>query len=149
MTKILVLCNHVNGAQALTAETYDKTLSINPAPPGQNLQIHITNIEHRILSEFNRLAQDLLEIASYVYYADCSLARGAESDVYADRWQRRLDFMIPVSDPDVWNRSEIRSLLEESLGFLSDDQISFTFTPPKPIPPYMAASDVWADCQKT
>lgn len=131
MTKILVLCNHSDIGDIRTDAAHDVELRINPSRPDQNLELHIDNITHRIVSELNPLAQDLLEIAAYVYYADCSIQRGAETDVYADKWRRRFEFVIPVSSPDQWNRSEIRDLLAETIDFVTDDEISFCFNSPK------------------
>lgn len=152
MTKILVLCNH-SDSNVPSSTIYDKVLHINPTPSRQNLKLHIDNITHRILSELNPLARDLLEIAAYVYYADCSVRRGAETDVYADKWRRRFEFVIPVSDPDRWNKPEIKDLLKETLEFLTDDQLSFTFIPPKPTLaqlyftfPYMPPPFPGSDC---
>lgn len=134
MTSVFVLCNHTGRNTISSTGNYDQILSINPTPPEQNLQLHIDNITHRILEELSPLAQDLLEIATYVYYADCSVKRITDVDVYADRWRRRLEFAIPVSDPDTWNKPEIKTLLQRTLEFLSGDDLFFTFYPPKPRP---------------
>jgi 7-cyano-7-deazaguanine synthase in queuosine biosynthesis len=134
MDKILVICNQGNGKALPGKASHDETIAINPNPPRQNLKLHIESITHRILSELNPLAHDLLEIAAYVYYADCSISRGRETDVYAEKWQRKFDFIIPVSDPSRWNEPEVRDLLKETLDFLTGDDFSFTFTPPRPWP---------------
>jgi len=134
MTRVLVLCNHSDNGGILPNTTYDEMLHINATPPQKNLQLHIDNITHRILEQLNPLAQDLLEIAAYVYYADCSVKRVTETDVYADKWQRRFEFVMPVSDPDRWNKEEIKDLLRETMEFLSGDEFAFTFIPPKPTP---------------
>lgn len=130
MKKILVLCNTANPDSP--NHDYDETLPVNPNPPNQNLNLHVDGPTYRILEGFNPLAHDLLEIASYIYYADCSIQRGSTFDVFAARWRRRLDFVIPVSAPDFWNQPEVKNLLIETLEFLTDDQFSFNFTPPQP-----------------
>lgn len=134
MNKILVLCNHSDINDVPTGISYGEKLLINPSPPEQNIALHIDNITHRILSNLNPLAHDLLEIAAYIYYADCSIRRGAETDVYADKWPRSFEFVIPVSDPNIWNTSSINDLLRETIEFLSGDEVSFTFIDPKPTP---------------
>jgi 7-cyano-7-deazaguanine synthase in queuosine biosynthesis len=134
MDKILVICNQSNGKALPGKASYDETIAINPNPPRQNLKLHIESITHRILTELNPMAHDLLEIAAYVYYADCSISRGRETDVYAEKWQRKFDLVIPVSDPSRWNEPEVRDLLKETLDFLTGDDFSFTFTPPRPTP---------------
>ena len=144
MTKVLVLCDHVDKNRTEVNGEYDAVISINPTPPDQNLRLQIDNITHRVLSQLDPLSQDLLEIAAYIYYADCSTARGTETDVYADKWKRRFDFVIPVSNPTIWNNSNIINLLEESLSFLTGDEYSFSFVSPRPKPAqlYMTFTDI-------
>jgi len=127
MSTTLVLCDHSDSKGMPHTVLSDKTLSINPTPPEQNLKLHVDNITHGILTDLNPLAHDLLEIAAYTYYADCSVRRGEDANVYADRWQRKFDFVIPVSNPARWNNPEIKNLLKKTLEFLTGDEFSFTF----------------------
>ena len=74
---------------------------------------------------------DFLEIASYVFTADCATQRG---DVWTDDdstepWGRDLAFVIAVREPDFWGASQVKQLLEQVLNFLSNDKYSFTFVP--------------------
>ena len=115
MNNTLVLCNHGGRKAAPQSTTFDVTLNINPTPPDQNLKLHVDNISHRILRDVNPLAHDLLEIAAYTYYADCSIKRGEAANVYADRWQRRFELVVPVSDPIRWNNLKIKNLLKEDV----------------------------------
>jgi 7-cyano-7-deazaguanine synthase in queuosine biosynthesis len=117
---------------AVPGSPFDLSLPINPLPPKQNLRLRIDNITHRILTTLAPQAQDLVEIASYVYYADCSVSRGTEADVYGDAWRRTFHFVIPVSDPNRWNDPALRDPLTEMLEFVSGDHFSFTFVPPNP-----------------
>ncbi len=132
MKEIVVLCNHSKTKDIPYKIKADKQLYINHNAPNQNIRINIQNITHRIVDSLRALSQDLLEIASYVYYADCSIQRGTEFDVYGENWQRRFHFVIPVSNPELWNDKKINSMLCELLEFLTQDKISITFTPPKP-----------------
>ena len=134
MKKILVPCNRCKKNEIPKNITFDETIPINASQPNQNLKLWIHNITHEILRELNPLAQDLLEIAAYVYHADSSVKRGTRKDVYADSWRRHFYFVIPISDPEKWNAPELKSLLIETLSFLSDDEYSFTFVPPRPFP---------------
>lgn len=73
---------------------------------------------------------DLLEIASYVYAADCATRRGEEwTDDSIEAWGRDFHFVIPVRDLAFWSREEVRELLQYFLRFLSDDTYAFTFCP--------------------
>jgi hypothetical protein len=74
---------------------------------------------------------DLLEIASYVYAADCATSRGKAwtDDDSTEPWGRELAFVIPVREPAFWKSAEITHLMIEVLNFLSNDKYSFTFVP--------------------
>ena len=74
---------------------------------------------------------DFLEIAAYVFTADCATDRGDKwtNDDSTEPWGRDLAFVIPVRDTVFWNKVEVRSLLEDLLDFLSNDKYSFTFVP--------------------
>jgi len=134
MRNILVLCNHSSRDDATTGITFDKIVPINASLPDINFKIHFESLTHEILSNFEPLAQDLIEIASYVYYADCSVRRSSDVDVFARNWRRRFEFVIPVNSPETWNRPEIKNSLIEILSFLSEDEFFFNFIPPRPSP---------------
>lgn len=134
MKNILVLCNHSSRSEASTGSNFDKIIPINATLPDKNLKISFESLTHEILSNFSPLAQDLLEIASYVYYADCSVPRSSNIDVFARNWIRKFEFVIPVSNPNIWNSTELKNALIESLHFLSGDEFSFTFLPSRTSP---------------
>lgn len=75
--------------------------------------------------------KDLLEIAAYIFSADCSTARGSDwTDKYTtESWGRDFQFIIPVRDLDFWQRNEVQQLLSQILRFLSDDKYTFDFQP--------------------
>lgn len=71
---------------------------------------------------------DFLEIASYIYSADCGTVREKKwADDSTEPWERDFSFVIPVRDLEFWARPELQSLIVETLGFLSSDRYSFTF----------------------
>jgi hypothetical protein len=86
----------------------------------------VAKVLRRDLSE--RLV-DFLEIASYVFSADCATPRGKTwtDDNSTEPWERDLAFVIPVRDPTFWGAPKISRLIEEVLGFLSNDKYSFKF----------------------
>jgi hypothetical protein len=90
---------------------------------------------------------DFLEIASYVYSADCASLRGKKwtDDDSTEPWSRDLSFVIPVREPGFWARQEIQGLIEKILNFLSNDKYSFTFVPieqDRPAQPYFEFGDL-------
>jgi hypothetical protein len=72
---------------------------------------------------------DFLEIASYVFSADCATPRGKRwaYDNSTEPWERDLAFVIPVRDPGFWGAPKISRLIEDVLSFLSNDTYSFRF----------------------
>ena len=83
MNKVIVFCNCDEGKVGTKYKELDSDISIiNIITSGtkKNLKIQIDNITHKILSNLDPKAKDLLEIASYIYYADCSTSRGSGKD---------------------------------------------------------------------
>jgi hypothetical protein len=82
-----------------------------------------------LLDDLPGALADVLEIAAYVFSADRLIRRGAEaSPQIGAEWQRRLRFRIPVRQEALWNSSEVKKALSESLSFLSGDDIEFELT---------------------
>ena len=101
MKKILVLCNHTTLDEIPARIESNEQIQINAVSPNQNLRLQIENITHQILTNLNPISKDLLEIASYIYYADCSIKRGSDRDAFAEDWKRKFNFVIPVNNPDL------------------------------------------------
>lgn len=72
---------------------------------------------------------DFLELASYVFCADRYVSRGDLSSPYFTGWQRHFKHIIAVRDYDFWSDSNVQSLLESLLSFMSGDDHSFEFHP--------------------
>jgi 7-cyano-7-deazaguanine synthase in queuosine biosynthesis len=106
---------------------WDKQINLNRVGRHANLNLRIDNITNPILSDFAPIANDLVQIASYIYGGDQFISRGGPADVYGHKWQRHLHYVIPVSDPSFWGRPEIYEPLIETLNFLTGDIYNFTF----------------------
>jgi 7-cyano-7-deazaguanine synthase in queuosine biosynthesis len=73
---------------------------------------------------------DLLDVAAYVYCADQAIPRGGETDRnFGEDWRRKLSFVIPVRQFELWNRSDVQAQVVSTLSFLSEDEYSFRFEP--------------------
>jgi len=129
MNSFLVLCN---SSPPKSTRKYDNVINIDTYGKNQNLNIEISNITHRIIENLNPRHQDLLEIASYVYYSDSSASRWSEKDYNNSKWVRDFDFIIPVQDFGFWNRKEIRDALVDTLACLTGDNYQITFKKGKP-----------------
>ena len=86
------------------------------------------------------LALDLLRLGGAVFCVD----KVAHRDEAPDSWTRELQLTLPVSDPGRWRA--LAPLLRETLGFLSGDHWSVSFTQPRetqqPNPPGQAGGGV-------
>jgi 7-cyano-7-deazaguanine synthase in queuosine biosynthesis len=79
--------------------------------------------------ELPPLLEDLFTLALTVYAVDRFICRQPKVELDACSWQRRMEIQIPVADPARWSQPEVVSLLTDALGFLTEDQWTFTFHP--------------------
>lgn len=95
-----------------------------------NVNIRFENVAKVFNQHLSPRLVDLLEIASYVFSADCATSRGTEwtDDDATEAWGRDFAFVIPVREPEFWNSSEVKCLITEVLTFLSNDKYCFAFT---------------------
>ncbi len=105
-----------------------------------NVELKISDITEKMLSNLPDRVIDLLEIATYVYCADQATTRGGPGDQgVGARWRRNFDFHIPVREPEIWSEKRVLSSLSQTLGFLSEDEYRFTFSKldnPPPVSQY-------------
>jgi hypothetical protein len=96
-----------------------------------NVHIRFEDVATVFRQDLSPRLVDFLEIASYVFTADCATPRGKKwtDDSSTEPWGRDLAFVIPVREPAFWETAEIKNVIEEVLGFLSNDKYSFTFVP--------------------
>lgn len=77
----------------------------------------------RLQEEPNETAFDLMMIALAITAADTFVQRNSKAE---DAWCRQLKLHLPLLGPDLWIRQ--KSLLEDTLHFLSGDLWEFEFT---------------------
>jgi hypothetical protein len=93
--------------------------SIGPNP---NVNIRFEDVGRKLRQNISPRLMDFLEIASYVFTADCSTQRGKWTDQKdQEPWGRDLAFVIGVREPKFWEAPNIKGLIREALRFLSDD----------------------------
>jgi 7-cyano-7-deazaguanine synthase in queuosine biosynthesis len=96
---------------------------INP-----NINLKTSDISRRMAQDLSEVMLDLIEIAAYVYVADQQIPRGGPADIGMGRnWRRSFEFTIPVRKHTLWEASAVKDALISTLGFLSEDDYSFTF----------------------
>jgi hypothetical protein len=106
-------------------------VELNAIGSDANVYIRFENLTKVFCHDLSPRLLDFLEIASYVFSADCATPRGKKwtDDQSTEPWSRNFAFVIPVREPAFWGTEKIQNLLEEVLGFLSNDKYSFTFVP--------------------
>jgi len=95
-----------------------------------NVHLSFEDIRKPLFREIPDQFLDLIEIATYVYCADQAIVR--DGDVLqgmGDDWRRKLLFRIPVRKPDLWSSELVKSILVDTLSFLSEDEYYFEFLP--------------------
>ena len=146
MTRALVLCDGASPRDAsLSARGYDKVVKISQYPPKANLNYKLTNVTHKIASDLDAPARDLLDLAVFVWAADSDVNRGSHTDIMATKWKRDLSFVVPCRNPDLWNSEPVKELLTRMLSFLSGDAYSFYFVSEKGRPEQAFLEDASAD----
>ena len=110
----LVLCSGV----ALPADDPLRTgrvvLELDAIGDDANVNVKIEDVAKVFESHLSPRLVDLLEIAAYVFSADCATSRGAEwtDDGLTEAWDRKFRFIIPVRDVVFWSREDVRGHLE-------------------------------------
>lgn len=94
------------------------------------VNIQFEDVARKVEGNISPRLMDFLEIASYVFTADCSAQRGKWTDAEREEpWGRDMAFVIAVREPEFWANPKIKSLMQEILLFLSNDSYSFQFVP--------------------
>jgi hypothetical protein len=93
-----------------------------------NVNIRFEDVARKFQHNISPRLMDFLEIASYVFTADCSTLRGEWTDAKGEEpWGRDLAFLIAVREPKFWETPKVKRLMQDVLRFLSDDTYSFQF----------------------
>ena len=127
----LIVCSgaEITPGGPIAAERW--RIDLNAIGSQSNVKIRIENVARVFQQQLTPRLVDFLEIAAYVYAADCATKRGEKwtDKDSTEPWGRDFAFVIAVREPDFWGSIRISSLLTEVLNFLSNDNYSFTFVP--------------------
>lgn len=118
------------------------SLYLNSIPSNNNVYLKAANISDKFAQNIPSIANDLLEVASYIYSVDQSKTRGGKTFPQDGRnWYRQFDLNIPVRCLAKWNRPGVKEKLKRLLRSLSDDDYQFTFRQLEGEPPKDAYFD--------
>ena len=119
-----------------------------PRDPSRATQLMLSGSEKNINRDIEGIAAqmvndvpdhlcDLLDIATYVFVADRMVRRGGLTlpNMGSD-WRRRFRFVIAVRQPELWNAPDVNAVLQNLLGFLSEDIYHFKFVKSHEVPQF-------------
>lgn len=125
----LVLCSGADGPSG--AETTDgrRILRLDAISENGDTNLRLSNITEALKNRLPDRLIDLLEIATYVYTADCDVSRERAwiDDKSTEPWVREFELVVPVRDLEFWGRAEVVEALTSALEFLSSDRFAFRF----------------------
>jgi 7-cyano-7-deazaguanine synthase in queuosine biosynthesis len=127
MSAILFYCDTSYPSSIASSGEWEETIRLCQHGNDSNLRLDLDDVTAKILRRLDPIANDLVQIACYVYVGDQLVSRGGIADVYGRKWERNLHYVIPVSNPHFWCKHEIIDQLTETLNFLTGDKYSFTF----------------------
>ena len=124
-----------------------KLLELSSLGPTANVNIRIEDVARVFLRHLSPRLVDLVEIASFVYTADCATRRGIDwgEQGGVEAWGRDFHFVISVRDLEFWQQPQIAKSLSEILTFLSDDKYRFDFEQlhdERPVQEYLEFGDL-------
>ena len=125
----LFLCNGAILPSGDARLTDHQVIDLMVSGSSANVNIKLEDVAKVFMKHLSPRLTDLLEIAAYVYSADCATSRGQgwAKQNSVEKWSRTFQFVIGVRDLDFWQQSDIQKLLVQILNFLSDDKYSFEF----------------------
>ncbi|MDB5294895.1 MAG: hypothetical protein JWO31_878 [Phycisphaerales bacterium] len=141
-----ILCGpQRNGGRKRTARGAANVVHLDTTPGTGNVNLRLQEVAVRMVADLPPIAEDLIELAAYVYAADQATDRGSVGRFdYGSAWRRRFRFEVPVRCPDVWRDPRVSGELVRTMSFLSDDKYEFEFTPlrsPTRMPDYLEYTD--------
>ncbi len=105
---------------------------------GYNALVNLSELRDAITAEPPQLVCDILDIAIGVFLADIAVLRGSN-----EAWTRDLHLLMPVRDPEFWERNGGR--LVSILHALTKDNFSMEFCAREPTCPELLSPEAGGD----
>jgi hypothetical protein len=126
----VVLCNGATrDDKSLAPERSWVELKLDASGNNKNVNLRIEDLTKVAVGRLPDRIHDLLEIAAYVFSADCAVSRGTGwvEQNSKEAWERKFHFAIAVRDLSFWQQVEVQDKLKALLNFIADDDFSFSF----------------------
>lgn len=122
----LILCGGIPAEKSSSAKIHKLQLGKGEG----KISLDVASITEKMVQKIPAHLYDLLKIATYVYVGDQVISRGGLRRFdYGQKWNRCINFRIPIKRHDIWNAGNLKGLLEETLSFASGDTYTFDFVP--------------------
>src|SRR5438309_7452142 len=117
----LILCGGVEIAKDDPLRNGRHAVELRTHGPQANVNVRLEDLAKVFDQHLFPRLEDLLEIAAYVYTADCATRRAGNwaDDDTTEPWDRDFHFVVPVRDLAFWTRKHVSDLLVETLRVLS------------------------------
>jgi len=129
ITPRLVLCSGIQVSDNDARRNGREVIELDALGHSANVYIRLEQVAKVFLKHLSPRLIDLIEIAAYIYSADCSTKRGTDwtQDNSVEAWGRDFHFVIPVRDVKFWRQTKVKDLLCRLLKLLADDTVKFDF----------------------
>ncbi len=125
----LILCSGVRVPEGSALREGRRVVELDTLSPDSNTHLRLYNVTDTFARQLPDRFVDLLEMAAYVYTADCEANRELAwvEDKSTEQWSRDFHFVMPVRDLEFWQRSDVQTSLIKALDHLSSDRYEFDF----------------------
>jgi 7-cyano-7-deazaguanine synthase in queuosine biosynthesis len=133
----LILCGGVEIAKDDPIRIGRHPVELRTHGINANVNVRLEDLARVFDQHLSPRLEDLLEVAAYVYTADCATRRAGNwaDDDTTEPWDRDFLFVVPVRDLTFWKKPDVAETLVETLRLLADDKFAFTFVEMKKEPP--------------
>ena len=113
-----------------------------------NVRLNVEKLRGKLGDVEPELVTDLLEIAVYVFAADCAVPRGGPAlKNVGERWRRAFRLVIAVRRPGSWAEPQYLDALREALQFLTEDTWDVEFVELENPPSIQTYLGSWGDAE--
>ena len=111
----LLLCSGITASDLTYNSNGREVIELNGLGADANVNIRLEDVARIFLRHLSPRLVDLIEIASYVYAADCGTQRGKQwsDDMATEPWGRDFHFVVPVRDLAFWERIVLEGTPED------------------------------------
>jgi hypothetical protein len=103
------LCSGADMPSGVQITEKHRVVQLDALDQKSNVHLRIENVTNAFARHLSPRLVDLLEIAAYVYSADCAISRDRkwEDKGSTETWARDIRLVLPVRDKSFWQREDV------------------------------------------